>query len=73
MPDDELLDPFLGLAVTVSQVHPFQATKEYLCPGCNSEIAARVGHVVVVPVEAADLRRHWHTSCWNRRPKGRRR
>jgi hypothetical protein len=55
-------------------IQPFQATKRYLCPGCNHDIAPGTGHVVVVPVEAADLRRHWHRPCWEgrhrRRPVG---
>jgi hypothetical protein len=52
-------------------VHPFQALKTYLCPGCNQEIPARTGHLVVVPLDAPDLRRHWHKACWEFR--GRRR
>ncbi|HET9690123.1 MAG TPA: hypothetical protein VFP61_03150 [Acidimicrobiales bacterium] len=53
--------------VEVRHVHPFRAIKTYLCPGCEQEIPAGIGHVVVVPVGAADLRRHWHRSCWERR------
>jgi hypothetical protein len=49
--------------VEVRRVHPFEATKTYRCPGCNHEIRAGTGHVVVVPHEAPDLRRHWHTPC----------
>jgi hypothetical protein len=48
-------------------LHPFQATKRYTCPGCNHEIPPATGHYVVVPVEAPDLRRHWHRPCWERR------
>ena len=48
-------------------LHPFQATKRYVCPGCNHDIEAGTGHYVVVPVEAPDLRRHWHRPCWERR------
>jgi hypothetical protein len=55
----------------VSRVHPFQARKVYLCPGCQQEIPRRTGHVVVVPREAADLRRHWHRSCWEHRDRRR--
>ena len=58
--------------VEVRRVQPYQAEKAYLCPGCNQEIAAGTGHVVVVPPGAPDLRRHWHSPCWdhrvNRRP-----
>ena len=53
-------------------MHPFEAVKTYRCPGCNHDIPAGTGHVVVVPREAPDLRRHWHLPCWhhrgNRRP-----
>ena len=53
--------------VEVNLIHPFQARKAYLCPGCQQEIPIGTGHVVVVPREAADLRRHWHRPCWERR------
>ena len=55
----------------VRRVQPYQAAKSYRCPGCNHEIPAGTGHVVVVPAEAPDLRRHWHSPCWEHR--GRRR
>ncbi len=48
-------------------IQPYQAVKPYLCPGCNRDIPSGLGHVVVVPVDAPDLRRHWHRGCWNRR------
>ena len=55
-------------------IQPYQATKVYLCPGCNRDIPKGVGHLVAVPPEAVDLRRHWHRGCWNSRathhPKG---
>jgi hypothetical protein len=50
--------------VDVQHVQPYQAWKAYRCPGCDHEIALGVGHEVVVPREAPDLRRHWHTPCW---------
>ncbi|HVA74022.1 MAG TPA: hypothetical protein VNF71_05615 [Acidimicrobiales bacterium] len=53
--------------VEVRFVHPFQAVKRYVCPGCQQEIAIGTGHVVVVPEGAPDLRRHWHRPCWDRR------
>ena len=50
------------------------ATKPYLCPGCNTVVAVGMAHVVSWPREASigstsavDERRHWHTSCWQRR------
>ncbi|MBA3654896.1 MAG: hypothetical protein H0W70_11975 [Actinobacteria bacterium] len=57
--------------VEVRVVHPFQATKAYLCPGCNHEIDAGVGHIVAVPLDAPDLRRHWHKGCWGFRQRRR--
>lgn len=60
----------------VRRVQPVDARKVYLCPGCNHDIAIGVGHVVVVPRDAPDLRRHWHRPCYefrkHRRPGNRR-
>jgi hypothetical protein len=50
--------------VTVRHIQPYQAVKAYRCPGCDHEIAPGVGHKVVVPLHSPDLRRHWHTPCW---------
>lgn len=44
-----------------------EASKAYLCPGCNREIPQGLGHLVAVPPDAPDLRRHWHRGCWERR------
>ena len=52
--------------LTITPVQPYAANKTYLCPGCGSTIAIGVGHLVVVPEEAPDLRRHWHHGCWHR-------
>jgi hypothetical protein len=30
-----------------------------------------MGHLVVVPLDAPDLRRHWHTACWEHRHRRR--
>ena len=40
-------------AVEVKRVHPFQATKVYVCPGCNQHIAPATGHLVIVPLVEA--------------------
>lgn len=47
------------------------ATKYYLCPGCATELAPGMAHVVSWRAdgllgEADDVaaRRHWHTHCW---------
>ena len=50
-------------------IQPYQANKIYDCPGCNRSIGKGLGHVVVVPVEAPDLRKHWHRGCWDSREK----
>jgi hypothetical protein len=65
------VDPLTGSPAEVRRIQPYQARKTYLCPGCMTEVLPGVGHVVVVPLGAADLRRHWHLSCWAHR--GRRR
>ena len=68
-PDD---DP----EIEVRFIHPFQAVKEYVCPGCQQTIAPGTGHVVAVPRHDPERRRHWHRPCWEhrtRRRPGRRR
>jgi hypothetical protein len=58
--------------VEVRRVQPYEATKRYVCPGCHRDIAVGVGHLVIVPRAAPDLRRHWHHACWRRRRSERR-
>jgi hypothetical protein len=50
------------------------ATKTYSCPGCGQLVTEGTAHLVAWPREASigsasavDERRHWHTSCWQRR------
>ena len=45
-------------------IQPYQALKPYLCPGCNGEIPPGLGHLVAIPPDDPDLRRHWHRGCW---------
>ncbi len=45
-------------------IQPYQATKTYICPGCNQDIQPGVGHIVAVPKALPELRRHWHRGCW---------
>ena len=40
--------------------------KEYRCPGCDHLIRRGLWHLVVVPLDDPDGRRHWHTECWRR-------
>ncbi|MCU1353461.1 MAG: hypothetical protein JWM05_2670 [Acidimicrobiales bacterium] len=58
-------------AVTVQRIQPYQATKTYRCPGCNQDIPAGTGHLVVVPEQAPEDRRHWHHGCWAARRRRR--
>lgn len=62
-----LFDLFTDAELDIRRVQPYQATKAYVCPGCNGPVATGVGHVVVVPLPAPDLRRHWHHGCWSHR------
>ena len=59
----------------VRSVSGTAATKTYRCPGCNAEITPGTPHVVAWPdtpgllsSSPVEERRHWHTSCWQRRP-----
>lgn len=54
------------LGVTVTPVQPYAARKRYLCPGCNTSIEVGVYHVVVVPDDDPEGRRHWHPGCWHK-------
>ena len=40
--------------------------KEYRCPGCDHAVRAGSWHLVIVPHEDIDARRHWHTECWRK-------
>jgi hypothetical protein len=55
----------------VRQVPGDAATKTYRCPGCDQEIMPGVAHVVAWPAQTPGPaeRRHWHNSCWQRRPR----
>jgi len=52
------------LGVTVTPVQPYAARKTYVCPGCQASIPPGTFHLVVVPDDEPDLRRHWHRGCW---------
>lgn len=60
-----------ALGLDVRRIHPTQARKAYVCPGCQQAVSIGTGHVVVVPRDAPDMRRHWHTSCWLMRDRRR--
>jgi len=67
--------PYADDEVEVRRIQPYQASKPYICPGCQQDIPKGMGHVVTVPTSAPDDRRHWHHGCWEhrhrRRPGGR--
>jgi hypothetical protein len=73
--NDFVEDPETGEMAEFRRLQHYQATKTYVCPGCNQEIRPGTGHVVIVPLRRSDDRRHWHTPCWEhrgrRRPTGR--
>ena len=50
--------------LTVVPIQPYQAVKEYLCPGCEQIIPPGTFHLVVIPDETVDMRRHWPHGCW---------
>lgn len=54
------------LRVTVTPVQAYAARKEYICPGCELTISPGMFHLVVVPDDEPDLRRHWHHGCWHK-------
>ena len=43
------------------------STKPYRCPGCDQLIPTATPHIVAWPIDDIELRRHWHTACWNKR------
>ena len=53
-----------GRRLSVRSVQPGSAAKPYLCPGCEGVIPEGRFHLVVVPEDEPDLRRHWHHGCW---------
>ncbi len=68
-----MIDPESLGDVETRFIQPYQANKFYVCPGCNRDIPPGMGHMVAVPVDAPDLRRHWHRGCWNNRKNRKRR
>ncbi|MGE0880339.1 MAG: hypothetical protein AB7L13_24230 [Acidimicrobiia bacterium] len=65
------MDDVSDADLDIRRVQPYEAIKRYLCPGCLQDIEPGLGHYVVVPKAAPDMRRHWHKACWEHR--GRRR
>lgn len=57
--------------IEVRHIQPYQAVKTYRCPGCDHPIEPGLGHKVVVPRQAPEERRHWHTGCWEQEQRRR--
>ncbi len=55
---------FRGLTETVTVVQPTSALKAYRCPGCQGVIPKGTFHLLVIPDDQPELRRHWHQGCW---------
>lgn len=53
-----------GLQASGVEVRAVAGEKVYRCPGCDHEIRAGLAHVVVIPDDDPEARRHWHTVCW---------
>jgi hypothetical protein len=46
------------------------SSKQYRCPGCDHMIRPGLQHLVVVPDDDPETRRHWHTNCWQTELRG---
>ncbi|HEV3474356.1 MAG TPA: hypothetical protein VG602_03210 [Actinomycetota bacterium] len=57
------LAPAWAQAVGVA-VREVTGDRAYRCPGCHQLIRPGTVHLVVVPDQASEDRRHWHTPCW---------
>lgn len=62
-----VVDPSAVDGAETRSVQPYDAVKTYVCPGCNRDIPPGTGHLVAVPPDEPDLRRHWHRGCWHNR------
>ncbi|WP_304111399.1 hypothetical protein [Mycolicibacterium bacteremicum] len=58
-----------GVDHEVRSVPASRADKTYRCPGCDHEIRPGVAHIVAIPLDDVEDRRHWHTSCWTNRSR----
>ncbi len=61
-------------AFNVRTVSGAAAVKSYRCPGCGQIVRPGQAHLVswpkipdLISTSGLDERRHWHTSCWQRR------
>lgn len=54
----------LSALVPGADVRRVAGEKPYRCPGCEHEIRPGTWHLVVVPHDDVEARRHWHEGCW---------
>lgn len=47
-------------------VRRVSSDKPYICPGCDHPVRPGLWHLVVVPQDVPDERRHWHAECWRK-------
>ncbi len=59
-------DPPLWALSPSYDVRQVVGDKEYRCPGCDYIVRPGSWHLLVVPLDDPDSRRHWHTECWRR-------
>jgi hypothetical protein len=45
-------------------IRSVSSDKVYRCPGCDHGIRLKTQHLVVIPLDAPEERRHWHEVCW---------
>lgn len=56
----------VDLLVPGHDVRSVRGEREYRCPWCDHAIRPGSQHIVVVPHDDVDARRHWHTECWRK-------
>ena len=60
----------------VRRVTGASSGRAYRCPGCQQAVPAGTPHVVAWPADTVvgdglEQRRHWHSSCWDKRDRRR--
>ena len=76
IPWGQRVESYRGEEYVVRRVTGSAATKTYRCPGCGQSIRPATPHTVAWPVEVPmfsesglEVRRHWHTPCWQARDR----
>lgn len=56
----------------VRSVRGSDASRSYVCPGCQARLSGGIAHEVVWQADGLrglEDRRHWHTGCWRARDR----